>query len=112
MTRVLASAALFAILGFADTARAHDWYSGTTNRAGQNCCNTYDCQQVSGELIEEVRGGFMIRLKPGQHIMVSTPVEHFVPYRDLQASPDNKWHVCLFPNQDTVRCFFGPVGGS
>jgi hypothetical protein len=104
--------ALCAIVASGNNALGHDWYSGTTNRAGQNCCNDYDCQLISGELVEEVRGGFRIRLKPGEHVMVTSPVDHFVPYRDMQASPDNKFHICLFPTQNQVRCFFGPVGGS
>jgi len=112
MRTIALLAALCAIPASGHNAEAHDWYSGTTNRDGQNCCNTHDCQQIAGELVEETRGGFRIRLAPGQHVMVTSPVDHFVPYRDLQNSPDGKWHICLFPTQDIVRCFFGPVGGS
>ena len=109
MRHALTIAALVAMCG---PALGHGWYSGTTSREGLNCCNTVDCQPIAPHTVEEVRGGFQVTLKPGEHLMVSRPVSHFVPYRDMQHSPDGKWHVCLFPNQDTVRCFFGPVGGS
>lgn len=93
-------------------AYAHDWYTGTANRAGQLCCSGYDCAIVPGALIEETRGGFRVVLEPGQHPMVTRRVEHFIPYREMMASPDGKFHLCLFPTQDNPRCFFGPVGGS
>lgn len=79
------------------------------------CCNgnghTGDCAPIPKEAVKEVTGGTKITLMVGDHPMVTKPQEFFVPYADVKPSPDGMFHICLFPTEDHVRCFFAPDRG-
>jgi hypothetical protein len=80
-------------------ARAHDWYEGLTNAQGERCCGGKDCAPLPDGDVKEVPGGFLIR-----------SIGINVPYAATQASPDSRFHACVWwtPKQE-VKCFFAPM---
>jgi hypothetical protein len=76
------------------------------------CCNSTDCAEIAGVAVTEVRGGYRVTLRRGQHPMVkSESVTHFVALKDARASDDGRFHACLYPDEHTMRCFYAPPGG-
>jgi hypothetical protein len=95
-------------------ARAHSSDGGMTYSAF--CCTgdaaTGDCFEVPDSTVKPIEGGWRVTLRKGQHRMVTSPVvEHFVPYGTEKKATDGKYHVCLFPNEKTMRCFYAPGMG-
>ncbi|WP_268995469.1 hypothetical protein [Microvirga roseola] len=43
--------------------------------------------------------------------MVKRTVRHLVPFAKVKPSADRRYHACLFPNQDHIRCFYAPPVG-
>lgn len=76
------------------------------------CCSNKDCAPIPAGAVSVVPGvGYRIRLNPGEHAMVTSPIEHIVRFQSALPSGDNEWHACLFPNQDNMRCFYAPPQG-
>lgn len=108
MIRLLFSLALLWVLQA--TVAAH------TSKGGHvydpYCCNGTDCAEISDDAVTAGPEGYVITLRKGDHPMVTSPmVRHVVPYREARPSTDGKWHVCLYPNENTVRCFYAVPGG-
>jgi hypothetical protein len=94
------------IAGWVNGARAHSWYP-------YECCAGNDCAPVKSEFVKEQSGGFVFTIHPNSHPMAKGWPEarqFFVPYRDLKASPDGEWHLCIVA--DAVKCAFGNMGGA
>lgn len=76
----------------------HEWYPAI-------CCSDNDCAPIPiVDLPTEMRGGFV--LTDGR----------FVPYKQLQPSPDGKWHLCEMKSElpaaeRKILCVFAPIGG-
>lgn len=77
----LGSAVVVFVILWCSGALGHEWYD-------PRCCNEQDCRPAMSGEVEEVRGGWQVRLRNGH--------ETFVPYGEqhTQASPDGDYHVC------------------
>jgi len=83
---------------------AHSWYSSY-------CCNGKDCAPIPPEKVRAVAGGFAVVLNPGDHPQVTEHQQFFIPYRDVILSQDDQYHICLYPTQHDMRCFYAPANG-
>lgn len=83
---------------------AHSWYS-------EYCCNGKDCAPIRPEKVRAITGGYAVTLNPGDHPQVTERQKFFIPYRDAQQSQDDDFHICLFPTQRDMRCFYAPANG-
>lgn len=76
------------------------------------CCNgdghNGDCQQIPTQSVKVVKGGYEITLNPGDHRLVTKPHTFFVDQRNVRDSGDDYFHACLYPTEDTMRCFYAP----
>lgn len=94
-------------------AMAHEMPSGF--RYDRYCCNgdgrTGDCQMISNQTVSLIHEGYRVVLSPGDHRLVTRPHIFVVPPSRTMRSPDGSYHLCLFPNEDTVRCFYAPPLG-
>ena len=79
------------------------------------CCNGNrehgDCQPIPDQSVKPVAGGYRITLRPGDHHMVTRLHVFDMKQGQAQPSPDGRYHVCLYPNEDRVQCFFAPPPG-
>jgi hypothetical protein len=100
----------FVVIIFASGALAHDAPTGW--RYDPYCCNgdgmTGDCQMIPSRTVKVVEGGFLITLEPGDHREITRNHVFMMPQRKTMRSPDGAFHLCLFPNEDTPRCFYAP----
>jgi hypothetical protein len=87
------------------SAAAHSWYDPV-------CCSERDCAPIPYEAVEITDDGYLVTLRAGDHLMVSSTVVHVVAYADVLKSQDGEYHACLFPNQNVMRCFYAPPIGS
>jgi hypothetical protein len=105
MRRIFAVALLVA-----SVAQAHEAPSGMAYSA--YCCNgnsTHgDCMPIPASSVKVVAGGYQITLVPGDHHMVVHEHVFFKPYSEVQESTDGSYHACLFPDENTLRCFYAP----
>lgn len=108
---ILATAMVFVV----HVARAH------TSQGGMNylpwCCNKSDCAEVAPHAVKFTDSGWQITLNPGDHPRVTEAtgrVVHLVPYtfEKRMQSTDGAFHICLFPSEKNVRCFYHPPVGS
>lgn len=77
---------LLAVLLTAQSAQAHDWYSGLQSPRGISCCNQGDCQRVghrySPQSGHEIQiDGRWVQIDPGS----------ILPF----SSPDGMTHACF-----------------
>ena len=77
-----------------------------------SCCNgdraTGDCQVIPAERVRESIDGYIVTLRPGDHRLVTRLQRYRIPYGEEIRSPDGNFHICLYPTQATVFCFFAP----
>ena len=101
------------VTAFATAAHAHHAPSGFTYEP--YCCNgddeSGDCQQISSKTVRPSREGYEVTLLPGDHKLVTRRHVFLIPQAQTRESPDGAYHLCLFPNEDTVRCFYAPPLG-
>lgn len=108
MNRILSmlAASLFAFV----PAFAHDAPSGMKYDAF--CCNgdnhTGDCQPITARSVKVTSAGYVVTLGPGDHRLVTVSHRYVVPFADARASTDGEYHACLYPTEDTLRCFYAP----
>jgi len=114
-----------ALCALAAPALAHQAPAGWTYDGG--CCNaaqqhgdgrvTGDCAPIPETAVEEVRGGYIVRLAPGDHARISKPREFRFEWSDTRSgglsrilpSPDGQWHACV---TDHARyCLYFVPGG-
>lgn len=76
------------------------------------CCNgdgeSGDCQPIPSEDVKIDGADYKIALKPGDHRMATRLHLFSVPQSKAMMSVDGFYHLCLFPNEDVVRCFYAP----
>jgi hypothetical protein len=109
---LLLAALVFVALSLAGvlTARAHEAPAGWTYEA--YCCNgkehTGDCQQIRADRVRVTAQGFQIEIRPGDHRLATVHHLFTVPQAEARRSQDEHYHLCLYPNEDTLRCFYAP----
>jgi hypothetical protein len=112
MRRLASLAAVIAFLCFALawSVKAHQAPSGWNYDPW--CCNSKDCAEIPDRAVKEVAGGWRITLQPGDHPQVKDrAVTHFLSAKEARPSPDGKFHLCLFPDAQTLRCGYAAPGG-
>jgi hypothetical protein len=67
-----------------------------------------DCQKIDSKTVKPVSGGYQVSIGPGDHMLATRPHVFFIPYKDVKESGDSDFHLCLWPTEDTARCFFAP----
>ncbi|MBT1154335.1 hypothetical protein J1C56_01885 [Aminobacter anthyllidis] len=67
-----------------------------------------DCQAISSKTVTPIAGGYRITLVPGDHNQVTKPHVFEVPADKVRISEDTSYHICLWPTEDKVQCFFAP----
>jgi hypothetical protein len=75
------------------------------------CCNHRDCAPIPASAVTAGPDGYRVTLRPGDHPLVRSPVSHLVPYGTERRADDGRYHACLYPSQDTMRCFYAPPQG-
>lgn len=93
--------------------RAHEAVSGF--KYDSYCCNgnnhTGDCQRIPTRNVRITSGGYEIILKPGDHRLVTRTHDFQLPQSEARRSTDSEYHICLYPTEDTLRCFYAPDMG-
>lgn len=83
---------------------AHDWYTGLSNGAMQDCCGEQHCNPAfPGQVYINEEGNFSVIIEDGLVVDIE-PGDGRILY---DRSQDASVHVCLFPNQG-VRCLILP----
>ncbi|MCJ8519479.1 hypothetical protein ABID21_002293 [Pseudorhizobium tarimense] len=106
MTFILAQSLLFAAL----PAGSHDAPAGW--QYDKFCCNgdghNGDCQMISTKNVKITERGYEISLGPGDHRLVTRPHHFTLPQSKARRSRDAEHHLCLYPTEETLRCFYAP----
>lgn len=94
-------------------AYAHDAATGWSYDAF--CCNgdhaSGDCQTIPSKSVRVTPNGYEITVGPGDHRLVTRRHDFKLPQSDARRSQDEEYHLCLFPDEDTLRCFYAPDMG-
>ncbi len=76
------------------------------------CCNgdskTGDCEMIPSRTVTIVPGGYRVTLNPGDHRYITHAHIFNLPQQKTMRSPDGAYHLCLFPDENTPRCFYAP----
>lgn len=103
----------FASFVFAAPSLAHDAASGWQYELF--CCNgnshNGDCQMISSETVRIIDGGYQVTLAPGDHRLATRSHIFRLPQSTARRSQDGEYHLCLYPTEDTPRCFYAPDMG-
>jgi len=88
---------------------AHDFYSAY-------CCRgEVDCEPIPETAVKITSRGYQVTLRPQDHRMLVTepaPRSYLIPFSEAKQSPDGRYHACIYPSPDTLRCFYAPPPGS
>jgi hypothetical protein len=104
---------LMMVMICAPSATAHEAHSGF--KYERYCCNgddqTGDCQMIPMRTVKITPDGYVVSLGPGDHRLVTR--KHVFNWSQAQVrhSDDGEYHLCLYPNEDTPRCFYAPDMG-
>ena len=119
---ILGLAAIFGIIIMLlpPAAEAHEWYQTKRDPVFKNpCCGDHDCSELPAEFIQAVPGGWLIVMTAEQSRLInptsSSGINAFVPFDRIQASEDDKPHLCIYDvmrsgPQKGVICAFGLLG--
>ena len=103
----------FAACALATPAAAHDAPSGWQYE--QICCNgnnhNGDCQMIPATTVRIVDGGYQVTIAPGDHRLATRSHVFHLPQNHARRSQDGEYHLCLYPTEDTPRCFYAPDMG-
>ncbi|MDP9839512.1 hypothetical protein ACRQ1B_03480 [Rhizobium panacihumi] len=106
MRSILASV----MIAYASGAAAHEAHTGWKYES--YCCNgdnhTGDCQMIPTKNVRIVKGGYEVILGPGDHRLITRNHDFRLRQSEARRSKDSEYHVCLYPNEDTLRCFYAP----
>jgi len=105
-----ASILALGLLLLASAAQAHQAPSGM--EYSSFCCNGQDCAPIPAQTVRTSPAGYVVVLQPGDHPMVTERQEFVVPYGKELPSTDGGYHICLYPTQEVLRCFYAPGMGS
>lgn len=102
-----------AMIVYASCVEAHDAETGWQYEP--YCCNgnahTGDCQMIPTRSVRITSGGYEVSLAPGDHRLVTRKHIFNLPQSNARQSRDGEYHLCLYPNEDTPRCFYAPDMG-
>ncbi|WP_189553306.1 hypothetical protein [Mesorhizobium sp. M8A.F.Ca.ET.021.01.1.1] len=118
-----------ALLVLAADADAHDIYTGKKDPVMQaDCCGNKDCHPIDANQVRETKDGYYVRSSHPAYMNESQEPEWFIPRSRVQASPDDRYHLCehlmtffrtIIPHTKfeayeryNWRCFFAPKGTS
>ena len=106
---LLAMLLAVAVAALAAAALAHQSPSGWEYDLA--CCSVHDCAPVPETAVREATGGYSVRLVPGDHPLVTSPLAAFVAHGSpaLRVSGDDRRHVCV--SHGRVLCVYVPPGG-
>lgn len=114
LAALIGAALIIAIALLVWPAGAHQ--SPTGFKFSSWCCNGNsehgDCQQIPASAVEELPDGYRITLKPGDHHMVTKEHVFFKKPDEVKFTDDGNFYACLYPDEDTLRCFYAPPLGS
>lgn len=100
------------VLALSD-ARGHEAPSGWSYDPW--CCSgnqvAGDCQEIPTTSVKPIPGGYQITLDVGDHRLVSRLHVFQIPQAETRDSPDGRFHACLHPTEDNLRCFYAPPVG-
>ncbi|MGF9691917.1 MULTISPECIES: hypothetical protein [unclassified Rhizobium] len=98
------------LMAVASSPKAHETATGWQYDA--YCCNgnehSGDCQMISTRNVRVISGGYEILLRPGDHRLITRNHDFKIPQSQARRSRDEQYHLCLYPNEDTLRCFYAP----
>lgn len=104
---------IFGIIAVTSPASAHEAGAQVYDRS---CCQgnvTHgDCQPISDSAVTPIDGGYLITLAPGVHHLVTRPHSFTRSQSETRKSDDGRYHVCLYPTEEYLRCFYAPPFGS
>lgn len=119
MTRLLVRAIIIAALILVAAFWAIRGNAHTTDMGWKYdtyCCNgdsvTGDCQEIPREAVTPIDGGWRIVLMPGDHRLVTKRHEFTWTHVQTKPSPDGRFHACLWPSENVLRCFYAPPFGA
>jgi hypothetical protein len=79
------------------------------------CCNgnaeTGDCQMIPMKSVRIVQGGYEVSVVPGDHRLVTRRHVFNWSQNQTRRSEDGEYHLCLYPDENTPRCFYAPDMG-
>jgi len=97
------------------TAKAHDAPSGMSYPSwccqGTRADGTGDCDPIPSRTVKEIPGGWVITIGPGDHPLVTKNHVFVKKYGEERRSTDGEYHICLWPDENTARCFLSPDKG-
>ncbi|MGN6552004.1 MAG: hypothetical protein ACTHJ3_19220 [Pararhizobium sp.] len=109
--RLLLSLSVFLL---ASGAAAHDSPGGMAY--DPMCCNGDgehgDCAPIPSRDVSIGKSGYHIALSPGDHPGVHVPHVFTEPFQSARTSTDGRYHACLYPTENQLRCFYAPPQGS
>lgn len=81
------------------------------------CCNgnstTGDCQEIPQSSVRAAPGGYQVTLRPGDHPKVVKQAHtYFVEQSKVRPSTNGLFYGCVYPTEDTLRCFYAPPPGA
>ena len=87
-----------------------------------SCCSSTDCAEIKADRVKETPGGYLVSLRPEDHIMIVKDTEFLIEYNStkIKDSPDGVFHICLSRQQvlpggvvhgGQLYCFFVPPKG-
>ncbi len=101
------------MIAYSASVFAHDAQTGWKYEAF--CCNgnnhTGDCQMIPEKSVRITQQGYQITLAPGDHRLVTRSHVFKLSGGMSRRSQDGEYHLCLYPNEDTLRCFYAPDMG-
>lgn len=78
------------------------------------CCSNKDCAPIPDTAVTTQKNGYLIQLNPGDHPMIKTTMQYFVPFNSdkIKESQDTRFHACItLYEPENMRCFYIPPGG-
>jgi hypothetical protein len=87
------------------------------------CCSSTDCGEIRAERVKETPDGYVVTLRPEDHIMIAKETTFQIPYSStkIKDSPDGVFHICVSRQQvmddgatvhgGTLYCFYVPPKG-
>jgi hypothetical protein len=103
----------FLMVVMVEKAYGHSWYDPA-------CCSVNDCAPIPTMAVTAGPDGWHVRLKPGEHPMVTRgPIEAVVPYDEALPSQDGGFHACVRDQSspssvmaEPIICLYVPDVGS
>ena len=104
---------ILVMIAYASAVQAHEAHTGWSYEPF--CCNGNtligDCQAIPTHSVTITPGGYQLLLVPGDHRLITRSHIFRLKQSDARRSQDGSYHLCLFPDENTPRCFYAPDMG-